>query len=74
MTTKVINHCIKESNSPKLAALNVGCKVMLLMHILPNFELINGSIGTVIYIIYKHKNEPNQIPYHLPTCVIADFK
>ena len=53
MTTKVINHCIKESNFPKLTDLNDGCKVMLLMNILPNFKIVNGSIGTVIDIIYK---------------------
>ena len=62
MTTKVINHCVKESNFPKLIALNVGCKVMLLMNILPGFKLINGSIGTVIDIIYKDKNGPRKIP------------
>ena len=73
MTTKVINHCVKESNFPKLTAINVGCKVMLLMNIIPDFKLINGSIGTVIDIIYKDKNGPRQIPYQLPTCVIVDF-
>ena len=74
MTTKVINYRIKESNFPKLTASNVGCKLMLLMNILPNFELVNGSIGTVIDIIYKHKNGPRQIPYQLSTCVIVGFK
>ena len=47
---------------------------MLLMNILPNFKLVNGSIGTVRNIIYKHKNGPGQIPYQLPTCVIVHFK
>ena len=47
---------------------------MLVMNILPNFRLVNGSIGPVIDIIYKHKNGPRQIPYQLPTCVIVDFK
>ena len=47
---------------------------MLLMNILPNFKLVNGSIVTVIDIIYKHKNGPRQIPYQLPTCVIVNFK
>ena len=46
---------------------------MLLMNILPDFKLINGSIGIVIDIIYKHKNGPRQIPYQVPTCVIVDF-
>ena len=58
MTTKAITHCIKESNFPKLTALNIGCKVILLMNNFSNFKLINGSIGTVIDIIYKHKNGP----------------
>ena len=74
MTTKAITHCIKESIFPKLTAFNIGCKVMLLMNNLPNFKLVNGSIETVRDIIYKHKNEPRQIPYQLPTCVIIDFK
>ena len=69
MTTKAVNHCIKKSNT----ALNVGLKVMLLMNILPNFKLVNGSIGTVIDIIYEHKKEPRQIPYQLHACVIVDF-
>ena len=58
MTTKTITHCIKESNCPKLIALNVGFKVMMLMNILHNFKLVNGSIGTVRDIIYKHKSGP----------------
>ena len=70
ITTKAVNHCIEKSNFPKLTALNVGCKVILLMHILPNLKLVNGSIGTVIDIIYKHKNGLIQIPYQLPTCVL----
>ena len=41
MTTKDINHCIKETNFPKLTALNVGCKVMLLVNILSSFKLVN---------------------------------
>ena len=55
LTTKVINHCIKESNFPKLTALNVGCKMIMLMNIFLNFKLVNGSIGIVIDIIYKNK-------------------
>ena len=74
ITTKTINHCIKESNFPKLTALNVGCKVMLLMNILSSYNLVNGSIGTVRDIIYKHKSEPRQIPYKLSTCVVVGFK
>ena len=53
---KAVNHCIKEYNFPKLIALNAGCKDMLLMDILPDFKLVNESIGTVRDISYKHKN------------------
>ena len=70
MTTKAVNHCIKKSNT----ALNVGLKVMLLMIILPNFKLVNGSIGTIREIIYKHKSGPRQIPYQYHNCVIFNFK
>ena len=63
MTTKTINHCIKESNFSKLTILNIGCKVMLLMNILLNFKFVNGLIETVRDIIYKYKNGPRQIPY-----------
>ena len=65
---------MKEFYFSKLTALNVGCKVMLLVNILSSFDLVNGSIGTVTDIIYKHKNGSRQIPYTLPTCVVVDFK
>ena len=74
MTTKTVKHCIKESNFPKLTALNVRCKVMLLMNIIYNFKLVNWSIGTVRDIIYKHRSEPRKILYQLPICVIFFFK
>ena len=74
ITPKAVNRCIKEFIFPRLTALNVGCKVMLLINIFPNFKLVNRSIGTVKDIIYKHKNGPRQIPYQLHICVIADFK
>jgi len=74
MTTKAVNHCIKESNCPKVTALNVECKVLLLMNIFHNFKLVNGSIGTVRDIIYKHRSGPRQIPHYLHICVIIDFK
>ena len=74
MTSKGANHCLKESNFPKLTALNVGCKVMLLINELKEYKLINGSIEIVKEIIFEHKNGPRHIPYELPACVIVEFK
>ena len=47
MTSKGANYCLKESNFPKLIALNVGCKVMLLINELKEYKGINESIGIV---------------------------
>ena len=69
MTTKAVNHCIKESNFPKLIALHVGYKVMLLMHIFPSFKLVNRSIGTVRDLFTNI--EVGVDKYH---CVIVDLK
>ena len=74
MTSKGANHCLKESNFPKLTALNVGCKVMLLINELKEYKLIDGSIGIVIEIMCEHKDGPRHIPYELPACVIIEFK
>ena len=74
MTTKAVKHCMKESNFPKLTSLNVRCKVMMLMNILPNFKIVNRSIGTVRDIIYKHRSGPIKILYQPPICVILILK
>ena len=74
MTSKGANHCSKECNFPKPTALDVGCKVMLLINELKEYKLINGSIGIVREIIFEHKDGPRHIPYGLPVCVIVEFK
>ena len=73
-SSKGANHCLKESNFPKLTALNVGCKVMLLINELKEYKVINGSIGIVREIILEHKDGPRHIPYELPAYVIVGFK
>ena len=54
MKSKTTNHCIKESNSPKLTAPNIGCRVILLNNILAQLKLVNRSIGTIEEIILKY--------------------
>ena len=47
MTSKGSNHCLKKCNFPKLTALNVACKVMLLINELKEYKLVNGLIEIV---------------------------
>ena len=68
------NYCIKECNFPKLTALNVGCKFILLKNSPSEYKLVNGSIGIVNKIIFKHRNGPRHIPYELLACIIVEFK
>ena len=74
LLNKGVNHCIKECNFPKLTALNVGCKVMLLKNSPHKYKLVNGSIGIVKNIIFENRNGPRNIPYELPACIIVEFK
>ena len=74
MTSKGANPCSKECNFPKPTALDVGCKVMLLINELKEYKLINGYIGIVEEIIFEHKDGPTHIPHELPACVIVEFK
>ena len=69
MTTKAVNHCIKESNFPKLIVLNIGYKVMVLMNILPSFKLVNRSIGTVRDLFTNIEVDLDKY-----RCVIVDLK
>ena len=71
MTSKGANHCLKECNFPTLPALNVGCKLVLLINELKEYTLINRSIGIVKDIIFEHTDGPIHIPYELPNCVIV---
>ena len=59
MTSKGANHCLKECNSQNITALNVGCKVMLLINELKEYKLINGSIGIAKKMIFEHKDGHN---------------
>ena len=42
-----VNYCIIEYDFPKLTALNVGCKVMLLKNYPSKYKVVNSSIGIV---------------------------
>ena len=63
---RVVSYCIKESNFPKLTALNVRCKIMLLKNILAQYKLANGSIGTINFFL--NVDEPRHMPHELPVC------
>ena len=53
-TRSIINHCIKELSYPKASALYVSAEVMLLENSIVKESLMNGSVGTVIEIVYNH--------------------
>ncbi len=56
----------------KLLCLCVGAKVLLTKNIWQHGGLCNGSVGTVVDIIYGNE-EPIQGPPGLPSCVLVDF-
>ena len=66
-----LNHCVKESKLPMLGALCKGATVMLLQNFVVEEFLMNGSIGTVVDIVYKNKCPDFQ--NELPSYVIVDF-
>ena len=74
LLNKGVNHCIKYCNFPKLTALNVGYKVMLLKNYPYKYKLVNDSIEIVKKIIFENRNGPRNIPYELPACIIVEFK
>ena len=74
MTSKGAKHYLKERNLPNLIALDVGCKFMLLINELKEYELVNESIVIVKEIWFEHMDRPKHILYKLPTCVIVEFK
>ena len=53
-----INHCVKESSLPIRLALCVGAKVLLLSNFVVEYKIMNGSIGTVVDIVYEKKSGP----------------
>jgi hypothetical protein len=48
------NYTMKEVNNPSLSALAVGAIVMLLMNIIIEKKLMNGSMGEVVAIMYSN--------------------
>ena len=73
LLNKGVNHYIKECNFPKHTALNVGCNIMLLKNSSSEYKLVNGSIGIVKEMIFKHRNGTRHISYELPACFIVEF-
>jgi PIF1 helicase. len=68
------NCCLKESSYPSRLALGVGAKVMLLKNfIVEEWHILNGSMGTVVDIIYDHKDGPMAPGNPLPLFVVVDF-
>jgi hypothetical protein len=69
--TNGLNHCIKESKLPMIGALCKGATVMLLQNFVVEEFLMNGSIGTIVDIVYKNRCPDFQ--NELPSYVIVDF-
>ena len=67
-----VNHCVKESSLPLRLALCVGAKVLLLSNFVVEYKIMNGSIGTVVDIVYKDKAGPRDAK-SLPAYVIVYF-
>ena len=67
-----INHCVKELSFPSRLALRINAKVMLIKNYIVEWKVMNGSVGTVIDIVYKDSNGPMK-ENTLPEYVIVDF-
>ena len=67
-----VNHCVKESSLPLRLALCVGAKVLLLSNFVVEYKIMNGSIGTVVDIVYKDKAGPRDAKA-LPAYVTVHF-
>ena len=55
-----------------LTAFTVGAKVMLLKNYVVELKLMNGSIGTVVDIVYKDEEGPRS-EGALPAYIVVDF-
>ena len=53
------NCCVKECSYPKQNALCNGSKVMLLKNFVVEQGLMNGAVGEVKYLCYKHQSGPH---------------
>ena len=72
------NHvAVKEdANLPSITAIAILTKVMLLINVVPEQKLMNGSIGIVKAFVYKDKHGPEGGPLGSkvqPAYVIVDF-
>ena len=66
------NHAIEECNWPAINALCEGAVVMLLINIIVEEKLMNGSVGTIIAIICANSDGPRE-RRSLPAYVTVDF-
>ena len=55
-----------------LSAFTIGATVMLLKSFVVELKLMNGSIGTIVDIVYKEEDGPRG--GHLPAYVVVDFQ
>jgi hypothetical protein len=68
------NCCLKEKSYPSNAAACVGAPVMLLKNfIVEEWKILNGSIGTVVDVIYDNPLGPRE-PESMPSYIVVDFK
>jgi ATP-dependent exoDNAse (exonuclease V) alpha subunit len=68
------NCCLREKSYPTQIAIGVGAIVMLLKNfIVEEWHILNGSIGTVVDIIYDHVDGPMAPGNPLPLFVVVDF-
>jgi hypothetical protein len=67
-----VNHAVKDINLPATLALAKGAIVMLLLNQIVDKRLSNGSIGTVVKIVYQNATGPRESGA-LPLYVIVDF-
>ena len=69
---KKVNHAKNEVNLPDLSALCSDATVMLLMNYIVELGLKNGSIGTIVDIVYDDPEGPAN-RNALPLYVVVDF-
>jgi hypothetical protein len=69
------NCCIKEKSYPTQITIGVGAVVMLHKNfIVEEWHIsLNGSIGTVVDIIYANEDGPMEAGNPLPLLVVVDF-
>ena len=57
-----------------IIAFNIGYKVMLLTKMFTQYKLVNGSIGSIEEIMFKHMDRNNHMTYELLICFTIEFK